>query len=222
MSMLARYKKNSASLMELVKLIEESAEPKKSNLLNMVLREDPEFGERVKRRLFDYDRLKTLDEGLIAEIIASTPPKIIALALFRESNEDFVKLVEKCAASRYAALREEKETFVTAPPNDGQVDSARRKIVSEARKLESDGAIKLMDYDKLDSGADLAGSSAGTESLGDHQASGADGTPTGNATGNATEESGIPAVASFGMEVPPVGLMGERFENYVKKTLGLK
>ena len=150
MSMLNRYKKNSQSMMELVKLIEESAEPKKTNLMNMVLKEDPEFGARIQARLFDYDKMKKLEEGLIAEIVSVNTSKILALAMFSEESEDFVALVEKCLGNKFSEYREEKENAQENPPNDGQILSARRKMVSEARKLETEGAIKLLDYDKID------------------------------------------------------------------------
>ncbi|NCN40286.1 hypothetical protein GW916_03460 [bacterium] len=214
MSMLARYKKNSASMMELVKLIEESAEPKRSNLLNMVLKEDPEFGAKIQARLFDYTKLKALDESLIAEIVSAGTPKILALSLHSETDENFKKLVEKCLGGRFSSYREEKEALADAPPNEGQIQSAQRKLVSEARKLESEGAIKLMDYDKID--AEAAGG-AGGSGLGQQMGDGNDST----SAGAATEASGAPSIETFGMEVPPAGLLGERLEAYVKKTLGL-
>lgn len=213
MSMLARYKKNSASMMELVKLIEESAEPKRSNLIGMVTKEDPEFGERITRRLFTYDKIKELDEGIIAEVISANTPKILALALFDEEDEEFCKLVERCIGNKFSEFREEKENAKAAPPNEGQIASARRKMVSEARKLEVDGAIKLMDYDQIDASVGGGGTAAANnEALG----------ATDGPTGSAAESDGLPPIDSFGIELPPTGLLGERFESYVKKTLGLK
>lgn len=213
MSMLARYKKNSASMMELVKLIEESAEPKKSNLINMVTKEDPEFGERITRRLFTYEKLKELDEGIIAEIVSANTAKILALSIYGDPDEAFCKLVERCLGNKFSEFREEKENAASVPPNEGQIASARRKMVSEARKLEADGAIKLMDYDQIDASIGGGGStSANSEALG-----GEDGP-----TGDASESDGLPPIDSFGIQLPPAGLLGERFEAYVKKTLGLK
>src|SRR5947207_2498115 len=94
MSMLARYKK-SGGLIELVKLIEESPEPKRSQLLKMVADEDVNFAAQVSAKLFTYERIKTLPEGVLAEIILATPPKFIAIALTGETD-DFIMIVEKC------------------------------------------------------------------------------------------------------------------------------
>jgi flagellar motor switch protein FliG len=210
MSMLARYKKNSQSMMELVKLIEESSEPKKSNLMNMVLQEDPEFGSKIQRRLFDWEKFKALDESIVAEVISVAPAKIMALALFSE-KEEFVKLGERCLGNKFSEYKSEKEVLVDRPPNEAQLDSARRKLVSEARKLEADGAFKLMDYEKLDSmPAGASGSVLGNASAG------------GASVGSALADAGAPSVESFQMEVPPTGLIGERFEEHIKKELGLK
>jgi|GEM_PF-1220862 len=210
MSMLARYKRNSQSMMELVKLIEESAEPKKSNLMNMIMQEDAEFGAKVQRRLFDWEKLRILDESLVAEIVSASPAKILALALYQEVDP-FLKLAERCLGNKFSEYKSEKEVFGERPPSESQVESARRKMVSEARKLETDGAFKLMDYDKVDAGA--ASSSGGASALG----AGAAGP-----TGTASAESGAPSVDTFQMDAPPAGLIGERFEEYVKRELGVK
>lgn len=101
--------------------------------------------------------------------------------------------------------------FPERPPSESQVESARRKIVSESRKLESEGAFKLMDYEKIDS---MTGGGGGANS-----ASLAGG---GGPVGSALADAGAPSVDSFQMELPPTGLLGERFEEHIKKELGLK
>ena len=211
MSMLARYKKNSQAMMELVKLIEESVEPKRSNLMNMIMQEDAEFGAKIQRRLFDWDKLKALDEGIVAEVISACPAKILSLALWGE-EENFLKMAERCLGSKFSEYKSEKEAFVEKPPSEAQVESGRRKVVSEARKLEAEGALKLLDYEKLDAAGGGASSGGGLGS------SGAGGGPVGNALADA----GAPSVDTFQMELPPLGLIGERFEEHIKKELGLK
>jgi flagellar motor switch protein FliG len=211
MSMLARYKKNSQTMMELVKLIEESSEPKRSNLFNMVTQEDPEFGAKIQRRLFDWEKFKALDESMVAEVISTCPSKIMALALFGEAD-DFVRLGERCLGNKFSEYKSEREVFLERPPSESQVESARRKIVSEARKLESEGAFKLMDYEKIDS------MSAGGAGVNSASLAGGGGGPVGSALADA----GAPSLDSFQMELPPTGLIGERFEEHIKKELGLK
>lgn len=211
MSMLARYKRNSQSMMELVKLIEESVEPKRSTLMNMINQEDAEFGAKISRRLFDWEKLKALDEGLIAEVIAACPAKVLALAFWGE-GEAFLKMAERCVGNKFSEYKSEKDVFTEKPPSESQVESGRRKVVSEARKLEADGAIKLLDYEKLDAmGSGPAGGALA--------ASGGGGS---GPTGSALADSGAPSVDTFQMEVPPTGLIGERFEEHIKKELGLK
>ncbi len=211
MSMLDRYKKNSQSMMELVKLIEESAEPKRTTLLNMVMQEDPDFGAKIQKRIFDYNKFKALDESLIAEVISVCPPKILALAFYGET-EEFLKLAERCLGNKFSEYKSEKEIFFVRSPNEGQIESARRKMVSEARKLEADGAFKLMDYEKIDSMPASGGGGA----------LGADAGAGGGPVGSALADAGAPSVDSFQMELPPAGLIGERFEAHIKKELGLK
>src|SRR5688572_13450065 len=100
MSMLARYKKG-GGIIELVKMIEESPEPKRSQLLAMIKNEDAEFAARVEARLFSYEMFKTLDENLIAEIVSATAPKFVALATFGEPDPAFVVMIEKCLGKNF-------------------------------------------------------------------------------------------------------------------------
>lgn len=211
MSMLARYKRNSQAMMELVKLIEESPEPKRTTLMNMVMQEDSEFGAKIQRRLFNFDKFKTLDESIVAEVISSCPAKIIALSLYGE-NETFLKLAERCLGNKFSEYKSEKEIFTERPPSEAQIESGRRKLVSEARKLETEGAFKLMDYEKIDLGAGSGSAGISNSTLG----------AGGGQLGNALADAGAPSVDSFQMEMPPAGLIGERFEAHVKKELGLK
>jgi hypothetical protein len=194
--------------MELVKLIEDSPEPKRTNLLNMIRNEDGEFASKVERRLFDYSKFRGLDEGVVAEVVGACPAKILALAFYGES-EDFLKLVERCLGNKFSEYKSEKEVLADKPPTPAQLESGRRKVVTEARKLESEGAFKLMDYDKIDSMP--SGGGGGAILAGVNHAP----------AGSASAESGIPQIESFGLEAPPSGLLGERFENFVKKELGL-
>lgn len=212
MSMLARYKKG-GGIIELVKLIEDSAEPKRSQLLNMVRTEDATFAAQVEARIFNYEKLRSLPENILAEIVANTPPKFVALSIFGE-DPAFVTLVERCLGKNFSEYKAEKDIIISAPPTPQQAEAARRKMIAEARKLEAAGAIKLVSPEVEASLAAAAG--AGPKTL-------AAGGPTGAATagGTATAEGGCPSIESFALDPPPPGLSGERFEQYLKQTLGL-
>lgn len=208
MSMLARFKKG-GGILELVKLVEESPEPKRTQLLTMIRNEDPEFAAQVESRLFSYDMLKTLPENLIAEIIAATPAKILALALYGEDAE-FTALAEKCLGKNFSEYKGEKELVAGAPPQPPQVDAARKKIIAETRKLEAEGKIRLPF-----SGNDAAG--GGTGGGAKLNVGGVENTLP---TGTASEDDGVPGVETFGIEAPPPGLSGERLETFLKTQLG--
>jgi len=207
MSMLARYKK-AGGILELVKLIEDSGEPKRSQLLNMIRTEDPQFAAMVEGRLFSYEQLRTLPENTLAEIIAATPPKFVAVALSGE-NAEFVTLCEKCLGKAFNEYKMEKETLASQAPTPAQIEAAQRKLVGSARKLEAEGAIKLPGSDL---GGVPGGGAASSGKLGDGSSPGGAGT--------ASAETGCPAIESFSLELPPPGLSGERLETFLKQTLG--
>lgn len=223
MSMLARYKKSPGQILELVKLIEESAEPKRSQLLEMVRSEDAEFAARVEAKLLAFSDLRNLNPDILAEIISATPAKHVALALFGETNADFVKIVERCLGAKFSAYKEEISTFETDPPNVTKVEAGQRKLMAEARKLEKAGAIKLPSKDG-DSGDFASSSSSGgaeTAASNSTQVESA-GENTSTAISSAAVMGGgsRPSIESFGFEAPPPGMSGERFETFIKKMIG--
>lgn len=216
MSMLARYKKG-GNIIELVKLIEDAAEPKRTQLMNMVRGEDPAFAAQVEARIFDFEKLKALPENIIAEVISVAAPKFVAMALVGEAPE-FVTLCEKCLGKNFGDYKAEKESIAATPPNENQIAAARRKLIAEARKLEASGSIKLITPE-----TEAAISSAQAQAASPAAAPGAPGagaTPVPGQTGTATATEACPVVESFGIEAPPPGLNGERFETFLKSLLG--
>ena len=226
MSLLARYKKGNA-IMELVKLIEDSGEPKRSQLLNMVATEDAAFAELVKAKVLDFERVKTLPDDLIAEIVGSTNPKFLAIALCSESPA-FVTLCEKCLGKAFNNYKVEKENCKSTPPTPNQIESAKRKIVADVRKLVESGVLKIPGLDTSSSStaaASAASSSPSAPGAGPTAASNPAGASPTNPSAAPTgapsaSDSGCPPVEQFGLEAAPPGLRGERLETYLKNTLG--
>ncbi len=228
MSMLARYKKGTG-IIELVKLIEDSAEPKRTQLLQMIRSEDPEFAARVEERLFSYENLKTLPENVLAEIIGMTPPRFVALALVGETAE-FLALCEKCLGKNFNAYKLEKENYAAAVPTVAQIESGRRKLIAEARKLEIAGQIKLPFSEAgTEAGAPIQ-AATGTPSPVGAAPFGGKGEQTKSAVTGvgaaplssgpaATAEGGCPPIQSFNLDPAPPGLSGERFETFIKTQL---
>jgi len=221
--MLGRYKK-SGGIQELVKLIEDSGEPKRSQLLNMIRTEDPEFALRVESRIFTYEAFKKLPEGVLAEIIATTPVKFLVMALAGESPE-FLSFAEKCLGKAYNEYKQEKDNLGGQTPPPAQVEAARRKLLGEARKLEAGGKIKLMSPETIEAADKAAaagkGAAASAGAPGKASVAGAAPAATGPA-GTARFDDSMPSMDSFKLEAPPGGLMGERFETWIKNQLGVK
>lgn len=230
MSMLARYKK-AGGLMELVKLIEESSSQKRQQLMSMVMSEDADLAVQVQARIYSYEKLRELPEGLIAEIVAVVPPKFVAMAVFGDA-ETFVKLVERCLGKNFAEYKSEREIFAEKPPAQTSVEAARRKFLSEARKLEKEGRIKLPES----ASSSLSASNSGMQDdMGRGTVAGfeipsasgvsQDAAPVSDTNAPltmGTDGSKAPAIKSFGLELPPPGLTGERLEAFIKNSLGTK
>lgn len=218
--MLARYKKSPGQILELVKLIEESAEPKRSQLLTMIRSEDAEFAAKVEARVLTMADLRALIPDVLAEIVVATPAKHIALALHGDTNADFVKIIERCLGNKFSEYKEEITNFESDPPNESKVEAGQRKLISEARKLEKAGAIKLpiRDTDGGFSSVSASVPASGAAPAGTDASAAAP--VAASASAIAGNHSGMPTVESFGFEAPPPGLSGERLETFVKKLLG--
>lgn len=226
MSMLDRYKKKGeAGLMELVRLVEDAPEPKRSQLLGMIRNEDADYLEQVSARVLTFEGIRSLPENQLAEIIALTPVKHLAIAVFDESPE-FVKLVEKCVGKRFSDYKLEKENCALTPPTPNQCEAAKRKVLAEARKLEATGQIKL-----TGGGISTENISSPSAAVAPVPAASAPGAPLAPSAESKTSDQGskgargedpCPSIESFGIEVPVAGLSGERFEAFVKSRLGMK
>lgn len=214
MSMLVRYKK-AGGMTELAKLIESSAEPKKSQLLKMVKAEDPAFAQQLMAKILTFSKLKSLPESYLAEIISATPAKHLALALAGE-DETFRALCEKCLGNNFSDYRQEKESFAATPPTPAQIESGKMKMISEARKLDSNGAIKL---EAALSGAPVTGDAL-RSSGNTHNSEAPETALKGLAAAEESSQEGPPTIDKFKMEAPPPGLIGERLETFIKNTLG--
>ena len=221
MSMLARYKKQ-GGIMELVKLIESSSEPKRTQLLNMVRGEDAAYANAVEARLLTWPQLKEQQENVLAEIISATPPKFVATAVYGESDS-FLVLVEKCLGRHFQDYKLEKESLKSAPPNESQIESARRKVMGEVRKLEAAGSIRLHQpgvapVPEAPATPSVAVPAAEITAPSTSPATTAlAAAPKPDA---ATAATGCPSIASFKLEPALAGLNGERFDIFIRKLLG--
>jgi len=169
--------------------------------------------------LFSFEKIKTLSESVLAEIIAATPPKFVALAIWGEPTE-FISLCEKCLGKNYNDYKLEKEALTAAPPGVGQIEAARRKVIGEARKLEASGQIKLPFSEPEGASKPAATTTASS-------AASVPNTTSSSTTVNylqggtgASADAGCPPIPSFGLEAPPPGLSGERLEQFFKNNLG--
>jgi hypothetical protein len=218
MSLLARYKKNEKTFMELVKLVEGSTDDKKETLLANVRQEDPSFAAKVESRMLNPEDIKALGENIMAEIVSVCAPKVLATCLVLEKDETFKKVIEKSLGKKYAETRAEKEVLEGSPLPESQLRSVYRKMISEARKLEEAGKFKLpqKDVSLATSPAPAPKPAASTPAAEAAGAPPTTATPVAGSPNNASEDGGCPTIDTFAMEPPPPGLSGERFETYLK------
>ncbi|MBP7843768.1 MAG: hypothetical protein KA116_03060 [Proteobacteria bacterium] len=212
MSLLARYKKNEKTFMELVKLVEGSTDEKKQTLLGNVRQEDPAFAAKVECRVLNPEDIKKFSEDILAEIVAVSSPKILATIIMGEKDEEFKTIVERCLGKKYADVKNEKESLDPSKITEGSLKSVYRKMIAEARKLEDSGRLKIPAKDPSEVAA--AAFASGDQASGMMAKASAGPLP-----GSAKSDGDCPSIETFAMEPPPFGLSGERFEVFVKNLL---
>jgi hypothetical protein len=148
MSLLARYKKP-GGFEELLTLVETSSDKTQINILATIEKEDPLLADRVKKNIFTFDELILQDERVIEELLLRIPPKMFAAAIAPYGQTEIARITQCAKLDIKRKLIDELELFASNPVPTATV-SARKKILTEARKNEKDEKLitlkKLQNY----------------------------------------------------------------------------
>ncbi len=139
---LSRYSNNTQGQIDFAKLIEQ-AEP---NLRDRIIREskkvDPALLSDAMRRVVFFEEFVFLSEGILAEILSQTPPKILAYAL-HGVEETFRKALLKQIGFREIKKVGDEEERLPEKVHLTLVRGARNHILKTARKLEAEGKFSF-------------------------------------------------------------------------------
>ncbi len=123
------------------------------NILNMVDRgteksiieameqEDPELAEEIRKRLFVFEDIITLDDNAIRRIMREVDFKDLALAL-KGSNDDVSDKIYKNVSERAGEMLKE-DVELLGPVRVRDVEEKQQKIVQVIRKLDEAGEIVI-------------------------------------------------------------------------------
>jgi len=101
--------------------------------------DDPELAEEIKKRMFVFEDIVTLDDRSIQRVLREVDSRELALAL-KAASEEVAERIYKNMSKRAAEMMREDIEYM-GPVRLRDVEEAQQKIVSIIRKLEEAGEI---------------------------------------------------------------------------------
>ena len=103
--------------------------------------EDPELADEIRRKMFVFEDILSLDDRAIQRVLRDIDNNDIAVAL-KNANEEVQNVIFKNLSKRLAAMIKEDMDFM-GPVRMKDVEEAQQKIVSVIRKLEDAAEIVI-------------------------------------------------------------------------------
>ncbi len=103
--------------------------------------EDPELADEIRRKMFVFEDILSLDDRTIQRVLRDVDNNDLATAL-KNANEDVQNVIFNNLSKRLAAMIKEDMEFM-GPVRLKDVEEAQQKIVNIVRKLEDSGEIVI-------------------------------------------------------------------------------
>ena len=126
------------SIVNILNTVDRSTE---KHIMETLEVEDPELADEIRRRMFVFEDILTLDNRAIQTVLREVDNNELAIAL-KNANEDVQKVIFDNLSSRLASMIKEDMEFM-GPVRLKDVEDAQQKIVNIIRKLEDSGEIVI-------------------------------------------------------------------------------
>lgn len=123
---------------EIMNSIERTTEKR---ILDSLQKTDPELSEEIKKRMFVFEDITTLDDRSIQMVLREVDTHDLALAM-KGSSDEVKDKIFKNMSKRASALLEDELKYM-GPVRVKDVENAQLKVVSIIRKLEDAGEIVI-------------------------------------------------------------------------------
>ncbi|HWZ29909.1 MAG TPA: flagellar motor switch protein FliG [Bryobacteraceae bacterium] len=112
-----------------------------TQLLDALETANPPLFETVRRLMFVFEDLHSLDQGSMRELLGRVDRKVLTTAL-KGTSDQLRKAIFDCQTQRSAEmLKEDLEAL--GPVKIREVDEAQQKIITLARQMEKEGTLSL-------------------------------------------------------------------------------
>ncbi|NLJ73548.1 MAG: flagellar motor switch protein FliG [Firmicutes bacterium] len=124
------------SAVEILTLVDRATE---KTIIDSLEEDDPELAEEIRKRMFVFEDIISLDDRSIQKVLREVESKDLALALKTASEEVSSRLYKNMSKRAGEMLKEDIEFM--GPVRLRDIEEAQQKIVSTIRRLEEAGEI---------------------------------------------------------------------------------
>ncbi|MCL2461131.1 MAG: flagellar motor switch protein FliG [Defluviitaleaceae bacterium] len=124
------------SVVEILNAVDRGTE---KHILETLESEDAELSEEIKKKMFVFEDILTLDNRSIQTVLREVDNRDLALAL-KNSSEELQNLILSNISKRLAGMVREDMEFM-GPVRRSDVEEAQQKIVNIIRRLQDAGEI---------------------------------------------------------------------------------
>ncbi|MGL4343737.1 MAG: flagellar motor switch protein FliG [Cellulosilyticaceae bacterium] len=126
------------SIVEIIGMVDRATE---KNIMENLEIEDPELAETIKKRMFVFEDITTLDNRSIQRVLREVDNHELAIAL--KGAGDSVKQIILTNVSQRLATMIQEDLEYMGPKRMKEIEDAQQKIVNIIRKLEDTGEIVI-------------------------------------------------------------------------------
>ncbi len=140
MGVYTRFKKNPDGLKQLVELIESAPLSRRQKMIDVGMEEDPDYTRKALQYVMVFEDILQLSDQELVEVLAETPARFIAYAIFPCSEEvkaRFLKLTQS------KVLADFKEALAEPKVSESMISGSQMKVIEATRKLVRKNKVKL-------------------------------------------------------------------------------
>lgn len=126
------------SIVEIINLVDRGTE---KNIMETLDMDDPELAETIKKKMFVFEDILSLDNRSIQRILREVDNHELAVAL-KGSNEEVKEAIFSNISQRLATMIAEDLEYM-GPKRIKEIEEAQQNIVNIIRKLEETGEIVI-------------------------------------------------------------------------------
>ena len=123
---------------EVLNMVDRTTE---KTIIDSLEEEEPELAEEIRKRMFVFEDIITLDDRSIQKVLREVDSKDLALAL-KTASEDVSSRIYKNMSKRAADMLKEDIEFM-GPARLRDIEETQQKIVAIIRRLEDTGEIVI-------------------------------------------------------------------------------